>query len=76
MAINLHQYNYSHFEIIFHLLQVHIVLREGEVLEIPDFDDIYDSDLVSETCYMLRAVREDLNTAGGGGRGGGRGGVL
>jgi hypothetical protein len=24
--------------------QVHIVLREGEVLEIPDFDDIYDSD--------------------------------
>ncbi|CAI8047238.1 Cell division control protein 45 homolog [Geodia barretti] len=28
--------------------QVHIVLREGEVLEIPDFDDIYDSDQQAE----------------------------
>ncbi len=28
-------------------LQVNIVLREGEELELPDFDDIYTSDVVS-----------------------------
>ena len=27
--------------------QVNIVLREGEALEVPDFDDIYASDMVS-----------------------------
>jgi len=27
--------------------QVNIVLREGEVLEVPDFDDIYAPDMVS-----------------------------
>ena len=26
--------------------QVHVVLREGEELELPDFDDIYASDMV------------------------------
>lgn len=26
--------------------QVHVVLREGEELEVPDFDDIYASDMV------------------------------
>jgi cell division control protein 45 len=26
--------------------QVHVVLREGEGLEVPDFDDIYASDMV------------------------------
>lgn len=28
--------------------QVHMVLREGEELELPDFDDIYASDMVRE----------------------------
>ena len=27
--------------------RVHVVLREGEELEVPDFDDIYASDIVS-----------------------------
>ena len=33
--------------------QVHLLLREGEELELPDFDDIYASDMVSrESCII------------------------
>ena len=36
--------------------KVYIVLREGEVLEIPDFDDIYGSDQVSCTMYLKAGI--------------------
>ena len=32
--------------------QVHVVLREGEELEVPDFDDIYASDMVSKALSL------------------------
>ena len=34
--------------------QVNIVLREGEALEVPDFDDIYASDMVSYLSPVIR----------------------
>ena len=33
--------------------QVHVVLREGEELELPDFDDIYASDMVKLMCNAI-----------------------
>ena len=47
--------NGEHTVCLYAHLQINIVLREGEALEIPDFDDIYDSDQVRHTyhCVMV-----------------------
>lgn len=52
--------------------QVHIVLREGEGLEVPDFDDIYGSDQVSPS-HTHQWVTSTLSLSSGGGGGRSRG---
>ena len=40
--------------------QVHVVLREGEELEVPDFDDIYASDMVRVPMYMYMCIQSTV----------------
>ena len=39
--------------------QVHVVLREGEELEVPDFDDIYASDMVRQCSPQAKILKHD-----------------